>query len=195
MGLRCEMAALTNQQIWITPEDYLSGEQLSDIRHEYACGKVYAMAGAGDKHNYIAGNLFAALNYHLSGTPCSAFVSDMKIRMDSRGDSFFYYPDVMVACDPSDNEDFYRRFPKVIVEVLSPSTERIDSSEKLRAYLTIPSLEVYILISQKEPTAILFRRVHQWRREVLSGREAILEVPELNFSLGFERLYERTGLV
>lgn len=189
------MTALALEQNWMTPEEYLAGEQLSDIRHEYACGKVYAMAGAGDKHNFLAGNLFAAFNFHLSGTPCSAFINDMKIRMESGGDSFFYYPDVMVACDPTDNDEYFRRFPKVIVEVLSPSTERIDSSEKFRAYLSIPSLEVYILISQREPMATLFRRVKQWRREVVSGSSNRLEIPELEFSIDFARLYERTGLV
>ncbi len=189
------MTAVALEQNWITPEEYLAREPLSDIRHEYACGRVYAMAGASDKHNYIAGNLFAALNYHLSGTACSAFINDMKVRMESGNDSYFYYPDVMVACDPSDNEAYFRRFPKMIVEVLSPSTERIDSSEKLRAYQSIPTLEVYILISQAAATVTLFRKVNQWRREMISKADGDLVIPELDFAISFARLYERTGLV
>ena len=101
----------------------------------------------------------------------------------------------MVACEPSDNADYFRRFPKVIVEVLSPSTERIDSSEKLRAYQSIPTLEVYILISQAEAALTVFRGVNQWRREVVAGSSGQLVIPELEFNLDFTRLYERTGLV
>ena len=189
------MTAVAWEQNWITPEEYLTGEQMSDIRHEYACGRVYAMAGSSATHNRIAGNLHAELNYHLRGKTCEAFINDMKIRMESGNDSFFYYPDVMVACDPSDNEAYFRRFPKVIVEVLSPSTERIDTSEKLRAYQSIASLEVYILVSQTKATATLFRRVNQWRREVIAETAGQLVIPELDFTIGFDRLYERTGLV
>ena len=189
------MTALATQQAWITPEDYLEGEPLSDIRHEYACGRVYAMAGTSAAHNRIAGNLYAALNLHLSGKACEAFINDMKIRVESGSDSFFYYPDVMVACDLSDNAEYFRRFPKVVVEVLSPSTERTDSSEKLRAYQSIPTVEVYILISQHDAQVTFFRRANQWRREVVAGSGSRLEIPELQFGIDFARLYERTGLV
>ncbi len=189
------MTAVAGQQKWITREEYLAGELLSDIRHEYACGKVYAMAGSIAAHNRISGNLMAELNLHLRGKTCEAFMNDMKIRMDSGSDSFFYYPDVMVACEPSDNDDYFRRYPKVVVEVLSPATERIDTSEKLRAYQSIPTVEVYILISQKEAEAAVFRRANQWRREVVAGSGNRLEIPELDFGIDFSRLYERTGLV
>ena len=189
------MSATAVSQTWISPEEYLDGELLSDTRHEYACGKVYAMAGASAGHNHITGNLFAALNFHLSGKPCSAFITDMKVRLEAGGDSYFYYPDVMVTCDPTDNHEYFRRFPKVIVEVLSPSTERIDASEKLRAYLSIPSLEVYLIISPKEPAITLYRKATGWQREVIMGKTAQLEIPELDFSIPFARLYERTGLV
>lgn len=189
------MTASAAKQDWITSEEYLAGELLGDIRHEYACGRVYAMAGAGVTHNRIAGNLHTELSNHLRGKVCEAFINDMKIRMESGTDSYFYYPDVMVACDPSDNDEFFRRFPKVIVEVLSASTERIDSSEKLRAYLSIPSLEAYLLVSQKSPEVTLFRRVNQWRRETITGEGSRLEIQELDFAIDFARLYERTGLV
>ncbi len=189
------MSAPSQQTRWITPEDFLEGELLREIRHEYACGKVYAMAESSAAHNRIAGNLYAALNIHLRGKPCEAFINDMKIRMESGSDSFFYYPDVMVACDPSDNADYFRRFPKEIVEVLSPSTERTDSSEKLRAYRSIPTVEAYILISQQEAQVTFFRRANQWLREVIAGNGSRLEIPELDFGIDFARLYERTGLV
>ena len=189
------MSALYQQTQWVTPEEYLAAELLREIRHEYTCGKVYEMAESSAAHNRVTGNLLAELNLHLRGKPCEAFMNDMKIRMESGSDSFFYYPDVMVACDPFDNADYFRRFPKVIVEVLSPSTERIDSSEKLRAYQSIPTVGVYILISQQEAQVTIFRRANQWRREVVAGSGGRLELPELDFGIDFARLYERTGLV
>jgi Uma2 family endonuclease len=179
---------------WISPETYLEQEQLSDIRHEYASGKIYAMADSTAAHCHIVGNLGAALNFHLSGKTCEPFLTDMKIRMEGGVDSFFYYPDLMVTCDPDDNDDYFRRFPKVIVEVLSPSTERIDKSEKLRAYQTIPTLEVYILLSQTAVEATIYRRSAQWRREVVSAEAGWLAIPELEFRIEFSRLYQRTGL-
>jgi Uma2 family endonuclease len=188
------MSAVASLDRWISPEAYIEGEQLSDIRHEYACGQVFAMAGATAVHNHIAGNFYADLNFHLSGKTCEAFMTDMKIRMEGGVDTFFYYPDLVVTCDPDDNDDYFRRFPKVIVEVLSPSTERIDKSEKLRAYQTIPTLEVYILLSQTAVEATVYRRSAQWQREVVSAEAGWLAIPELEFKIEFSRLYQRTGL-
>ena len=189
------MSAAATLDHWISPEAYLAGEQLSDIRHEYACGQVFAMAGASAAHHRIAGNFYAALNFHLIGKTCEPFQTDMKIRIEGGVDSFFYYPDLMVTCDPTDNDDYFRRFPKVIVEVLSPSTERIDRSEKLRAYQTIPTLEVYILLSQTALEATVYRRSQQWERQVITGDAGSLSIPELDFRIEFARLYQRTGLV
>jgi len=189
------MSAAATMDHWISPEAYLEGEQLSDIRHEYACGKVYAMAGASAAHNCIVGNLGAELNVHLKHTECTTFSNDMKLRMEDGMDSFFYYPDLMVTCDPTDNDEYFRRFPKVIVEVLSPATERIDRSEKLRAYQTIPTLEVYILLSQSALEATVYRRSQRWERQVITGADGGLDLPELDFRIEFARLYQRTGLV
>ena len=83
------MSAASTQTHWISPEEYLQGELLSDLRHEYACGKVYAMAGSSVAHNRISGNLLTEFNLHLRGKPCEAFMNDMKIRMESGSDSFF----------------------------------------------------------------------------------------------------------
>src|SRR2546423_8717771 len=86
----------------VTVGDYLSGELRSEVRHEYVGGSVYAMAGASEEHNAIAGNLFAALHAHLRGKPCRVFFVDMKVRLLITHTDIFYYPDLMVACDPRD---------------------------------------------------------------------------------------------
>lgn len=84
----------------ITIEDYLEGELLSDIRHEYIDGEVYAMVGASAAHNIIVGNLFAALHAHLRGGPCQVFMADMKTHIQWQEGERFYYPDIQVCCDP-----------------------------------------------------------------------------------------------
>ena len=81
---------------------YLQGELSSDIRHEYVAGQVFAMAGAGEAHNRIAGNLFFHLRSATRGTPCGVFISGMKVRVKAH--EAFYYPDVLLTCDPDDRE-------------------------------------------------------------------------------------------
>ena len=105
---------------YISVEEYLSGEQLSDVKHEYIAGQVYAMAGASNVHNIIALNLAAALHNHLDGSPCVPYVSDMKVKVKAAHEELFYYPDVIVAWDPSDHARQWRERPVLIVEVSSP---------------------------------------------------------------------------
>jgi len=178
----------------ISVEDYLAGELLSDIRHEFVGGEVYAMAGASHIHNIISLNLAAALHRHLDGSPCVPYVSDMKIKVKAANEELFYYPDVMVACDPADNARLWREKPVLIVEVSSPDTLRIDSREKNWAYQTIPSLEVYVMISQTACAVTVYRRANAWIPEVFTDPADSLEVEALKFSLPFSKLFARTGL-
>ncbi len=141
-------------------QEYLDGELQGDIRHEYLAGQVYAMAGAGEKHNRISLNMAFHLRAAARGKPCGVFISDMKVRVEQS--DTFYYPDVMVTCDPQDTESLYKRLPCLIVEVLSPSTEAIDRREKFFAYRSLPSLRHYLLISQDQ------RRV-EWHSRGESG--------------------------
>ena len=178
------MSALLNSELLISVDDYLSGELISEVRHEYVGGEVYAMAGASHVHNIIALNLAAALHQHLEGSPCVPYVSDMKVKVKSAREELFYYPDVMVACDPSDNARLWREKPILIVEVSSPETSRIDAREKNWAYQTIPSLEVYVMISQTG-----------WMPEVITDPAGALEVAPLKFTLPFPKLFAKTGLI
>ena len=93
--------ALAKPEQLVSVEDYLEGEQLSEIRHEYIGGRIYAMAGASDDHNRIVGNIYSALHQLLRGKRCEPFMQDMKLRIPSG--QAFYYPDVLVACNPADN--------------------------------------------------------------------------------------------
>jgi Uma2 family endonuclease len=140
-----------------TPEDYLAIERISPIKHEYIQGQLVAMAGASKAHVIIVGNLSALLVNHLRGTGCVPYATDMKVRLPEL--NIFYYSDIAVTCDERDrifSEDFILH-PKLIIEVLSDSTEAFDfPSETLRErgdkfadYKTIPELEEYVLIHQK----------------------------------------------
>jgi Uma2 family endonuclease len=159
------------ERSYVSVEEYLEGERGSQLRHEYVEGHVYAMAGASDDHNRIAGNIFSFLHSALRGKLCEPFISDMKAKIPAQFASAFYYPDVMVACDPTDQEKYYREHPVVIVEVLSPETRRTDEREKAIAYRLVSSVQVYLLVEQDRlRLTVLHRAENDWRREVIEGR-------------------------
>lgn len=174
----------------IPVEDYLEGERVSEVRHEYLGGEVHAMAGASEAHNIVSGNLFIALASHLRGRRCRAYVHDMKVRLQIAGDDLFYYPDVMVACDPRDSDAYFKRNPTLLVEVLSPETERIDRREKFWGYQHIEALETYVLIAQDRHEVTVFHRANGWKPEILRRPDDSLAVPALGFSLRLSDLYE-----
>jgi len=187
------MSAAAQLQPLLSVEDYLQDERFSEVRHEYIGGCVYAMAGASDDHNRVAGNIFGELREQLRGRRCEPFMTDMKVKLP--GSQAFYYPDVLVACDPADNAKYFRERPAVIFEVLSPETERTDQREKRFAYALIPSVKVYVLVSQEEPKLTVLRRSRSgpWSTEVLQGPRAILKLPEVKAEIPLTRIYERTG--
>jgi Uma2 family endonuclease len=174
----------------LSVEDYPDGERRSEIRHEYIGGAVYAMAGASIRHNIICQNLLIALRSHLRGKPCQVFVEGVKLRLRVAEEDIFYYPDVMVACDTRDKDEYYREHPKVLIEVLSPDTERIDRREKFQSYTTVDSLEEYILVAQNPMEATVFRRANQWRPEIIRDSEQTLRIPSLEFAVKLSAIYE-----
>jgi Uma2 family endonuclease len=130
----------------ITEQDYLDGEKNSTVKHEYIDGKIYAMAGSSKRHNRIILNTAMALRSGAKASACDVYVSDIKVKINSKR---YYYPDVVVGCDETDDADpYYLEKPCLIVEVLSPSTVRKDGTEKLLAYQNLASLHTYIMIEQ-----------------------------------------------
>lgn len=155
--------AIYKSQDYLTVEAYLEGERHSEVRHEYFGGDVQAMAGASADHELMAGSLFVALHTHLKGKPCHVFKDGMKLRLTVVGRDVFYYPDVMVVCDPSDNHPYYREKAKLLIEVLSEDASK-DLIEKFLAYQRIPSLEEYVVVNP-DPTKReiqIFRRSEGW---------------------------------
>ena len=125
----------------ITVEEYLAEEALSEVRHEYLGGVVYAMAGASEPHNRIATRLLSMLDVRLRGKPCEPFGPDMKVRLRPLDSTYFYYPDAMVACDPTDSGHGWRERPAALFEIISEETRRVDEREKRVPYLQLPSLQ------------------------------------------------------
>lgn len=177
--------------LYVSPEDYLAGEKISPIKHEYRDGRIYAMVGAKNPHVMIAINFATLLRNHLRGTGCFPFASDTKVRIETG--NLFYYPDIAVSCDERDThslEDFIR-FPVVVIEVLSPSTEAFDRGEKFADYRTLDSLQEYVLIRQDRISVECYRRNSQGRWELYSYTEGQeIELASVNFSCEIAALYE-----
>jgi Uma2 family endonuclease len=177
--------------IFLTVEEYLKAEESSDIRHEYVDGEIFAMAGASEEHNLIATNIIALLRPHLRGTPCRAFVSDMKVKVKVQKADIFYYPDLLVTCDPNDSERYFKTRPNLIVEVLSNSTKTIDKREKRLNYQSIESLQEYVLVSQEEIKVEIYRKDVQgnWSLTILS-KDGELHLDSIGLTLTMADIYE-----
>ena len=172
-------------------DDYLAGELVSPVKHEYLGGVVYAMAGGRNAHNQIATNTVAALWGRLRGRACRAFNSDSKVRVRLPDQVRFYYPDASVVCRPNPPGDSFQDEPAVVFEVLSRGTRRIDQGEKRDTYLTIPSLAAYVLLEQDSPTAVVYRRTHQGVvREEYQGTGAVLPLGEVGIELPLADVYD-----
>ncbi len=179
-----------------SPEEYLVAEIESTEKHEYLAGVVYAMAGASLCHIRISDNIRRHLGNQLSGGPCEAFSSDIKVRIRKEAVEFFYYPDVTVDCSSPPDTSHYSENPRVIFEVLSKETERIDRGEKLQNYQTLDSLSVYVLIDQAHVAVTVYRRVADtWETEFFGDKEDAILLPEIECSLPLSVIYERTELI
>ena len=185
---------MTAAEKWefISEEDYLATEEASPVKREFWDGVIYAMAGGRILHHRIAGNAFAFWHGKLRGKPCQPYNSDTKIRILLHSGARFYYPDASVVCQSNPGNEVYQDAPVVILEVMSRATRRIDLGEKKDAYLTIPSLAVYLLAEQAEPRVIAYRRGSgsEFGREIFTGLDATIPLPEIGLSLPLAELYE-----
>ncbi|WP_166442673.1 Uma2 family endonuclease [Phragmitibacter flavus] len=177
----------------ITVEEYLEGEALSEVRHEYFDGKVFAMAGASAEHEGVSGNLFASLHAHLKGKLYKVFKDGMKLRLEVRGKDLFYYPDILVTCQPTDNNRFFRNSPKLIIEVLSKD-ENKDLVEKFFAYQRIESLEEYVVVrpDPKNREAFVFRKGTDWDRPLVLT-EGSLDLVSVGLTLSMDDIFDGVG--
>ena len=171
---------------FISEQEYLDGELLSETKHEYIDGEVYAMTGTSVNHNRIVSNVLAALHPHLANTPCDVFAADMKVKTGPN----FFYPDLLVDCQKKPGDAYYTESPVLIVEVLSKTTRKNDHTIKKLAYQNLPSLQEYVLIEQDFVDIQVCRRNNHWQSEhFFLGDRLTLEAVELN--LNVETVYAK----
>lgn len=176
----------------ISVEEYLSGELDGDQRHEYVAGEVFAMTGATDRHNLIAGNIHAFLHSKLRGGPCRVYIADMKLRVEAA--DAFYYPDLLVTCTSSDRGENFKERACVVIEVLSPTTAGTDRREKLFAYRTLPTLLEYVLVDQDRRAVWVYRRDGDgWMLDKLEPGDD-LRLESIDATMALDEIYENVEL-
>ena len=182
------MAHAIKQEL-ISFEDYLAGERDVGVRSEYIEGQTYVMAGASELHNTVASELHTILNSQLPDE-CRSWQSDMKVIGKNQGKSFSYYPDVMSSCEENTVDPYFRTNPSLIIEVLSPATERVDLKEKFDSYTSIPSLIEYIVVSQDTPYLRVFRRRTNWKPESYYAEDTMM-LESVNLEIQVKQIYRR----
>ncbi|MEL6489576.1 MAG: Uma2 family endonuclease [Cyanobacteria bacterium J06621_3] len=174
----------------MTVDEYLAWEPCQEIRHEYCDGEVFAMSGGTVGHDALAFNFRQLLVDRVEKEGCHMSGSDVKVMVQDG--LFFRYPDVSVSCDDEVRSDTtYYQSPKLIVEVLSNSTEKVDRDDKFHEYIQIPTLEEYVLVSTKQMRVECFRRGEgrMWLYFAYQAGE-IVEIASMDVEFPIEKLYK-----
>ncbi len=182
--------ALAKKMNFISPEEYLEGEKISDEKHDYINGQVFLMAGASDAHVTVVGNIFSLLHPKIREKSCKIYISDMKVFIETA--NCYFYPDIFVTCDVRDRKnEYFKKYPNLIIEVLSESTGAFDRGKKFSYYRELKSLQEYVLIDSNEIAIDSFRRnnSNEW---VLSpsSKENKLEIKSFDTSINIEEIYD-----
>jgi Uma2 family endonuclease len=178
----------------MTEAEYLEFERNSDTKHEYWGGEVFAMSGASEAHNLVYGSTYALLYMQLRGKSCTAYPSDMRVKILAA--DLYVYPDISVVCGDKEYSDDRRDTlinPILIVEILSPSTERYDRGKKFQHYRELPSLQEYVLITQDSPRIEKYVRQEKglWQFSDAVGLEAAIALTSIECTLALAEVYEQ----
>ena len=181
----------------LTPQQYLALEREAPYKSEYLNGEVFAFAGASKSHNLFVANVVTLLNMQLRARPCTVYPSDMRVKVSETG--LYTYPDVTVVCGETELEDEYLDTllnPTLIVEVLSPSTQRDDRVVKFAHYRRLPSVKEYILIAQDAVRLEQYVRQNdgRWLLTEYSDLEATAEVRSIACELHMKDIYDKVVL-
>ena len=172
--------------------EYLAIERQAEYRSELCDGQIVAMAGGTERHAAICDNLLERVKARLRGGPCRPYSSSLRVKIEATGN--YVYPDLSVVCGERRFEDEKRDTllnPRLVIEVLSPSTERRDRGWKFRNYQLIPSFEEYLLVSQDEPRVERFvRQDSGWLMTATSGLDSTLRLESLDCELPLAEIYE-----
>lgn len=171
----------------MTKAEFLAWEEGQEFKWEFDGFAPVAMTGASIAHSTIRGNIITPLNNRLRGGPCRAHGSDLKVEV---GENSVRYPDVLVACTRQPGTDRIAAEPVVVLEILSPTTPRIDRIVKAREYGATPSLQRYVILEQSAQAATVFSRIPGvWASVVLDG-DVALDMPEIGISVPLAELYQ-----
>jgi Uma2 family endonuclease len=188
------LPATSSKRKRLTLAEYFRLEQDTSERHEFRDGEAVAMSGGTGEHSLIIANLIGEVRNRLKGKPCRVYDSNLRIAVD-RG-ARYVYPDASVICgpveyDPADTARHTATNPRVIVEVLSPSTEGYDRGEKFRRYLKVPGFEEYVLVSQAVPVVEIYTRQGDgsWAFRVFDGMDAVARLRVLEVDLPLSEVF------
>lgn len=186
------MAHRARQPAPLTVEQFLAVDDVSDVRHEFIDGRVYAMTGASNRHNMIAGNVYVALRTLSGGGPCRVYVEG--VRLHAAGN--VYYPDVMVDCAPDAASDRPVTDPCLLVEVLSPSTGYdVRYGSKLAVYCALPSVRAYLVVEQARRAVTRHWREATdapWQAETIAGTGEVPVPCPVAGTLALDAIYRGT---
>jgi Uma2 family endonuclease len=176
--------------VTMSVEEYLEFLRNSpEIRYEFIDGQLYMLAGGTTNHSLIAANMIRELGFLLRGGPCRVYTSDMLVQVS---ENRFVFPDVVVSCDERDRgvSDMLH-YPRLIVEVLSPSTERRDRGKKFSYYRACPSIQEYVLVDTDEQAVEVYRRATEnlWTLHFFGANDHV-ELASLRVSFPIAALYE-----
>lgn len=176
-----------------TVEEYLQYESEAETKHEFYRGEIFAMAGAGARHNLIFSNLFVALGEQLKGSGCRPYGSDLRIHIPEN--TLYTYPDISIICGdiiPSEEDENSATLPKVIIEILSTATRNYDRGEKFWLYRQMPSLKEYVLVDSETLGVEVFRRkeMTKWELEEYKTIHDIVPIPSVGVSISMKDIYD-----
>ena len=149
------------------------------------------MAGGTNVHSRISSRVLVSLGKQLDDSDCEAYNSDTKVRAQIQSRTYFYYPDVSVVCDSNSDDETFQDQPVVIVEVVSDSTRRVDEGEKREHYLSIKSLQVYVLLEQSQAAATVITRDDsgQFVEAIYQDPDSVISITSLGLELRFDEIY------
>ena len=173
----------------MTLEEYLELEETSPLRHEFINGVLFAMSSPSVLHQEIVANLMHSISNHIE-RPCRVFSPGLNLVIRRHSKEISYLPDVLVDCRPDTRDRRYVRNPKLIVEILSPSTQRIDRCEKLQNYRQIDSVEEYVIVAQDEKHVIVYPRAERWKPRVYGPLDAAVEFRSIGLTMPMSELYD-----
>jgi Uma2 family endonuclease len=185
------MSALRTQDELLSVEEYLATEERVLVKREYLGGIVYEMGGASRTHDTIVGNLRLALRDALRGLGSRLHGPEVKLNYSFLGTEYFYYPDGMIVCDPTDADDRFCERPAVVFEVISESTRTTDEREKRDTYHRLPSVQAYVRIEQHRPEIVVEQRTGRgWKLARFQGVEMVAELGYGGLTLPLDKVYE-----